>query len=146
MHDEKDIFWRKGNFATMKITQLIYTSALSSPAKVIAVPSILRGSRARNPLFGITGVLLFDGHHFCGWLEGEPHLINQLHRNIERDERHADFKVINHKETDGMRMFAGWSVGYSKDCVSGAIPELIKAPREKLGGSFSQLIRSFDLA
>ncbi len=130
----------------MKITQLVYTSALSSPAKVIAVPAILRGSRARNPLFGITGVLLFDGQHFCGWLEGAAHVIDQLHRNIEKDERHADFKVISLKEAESMRMFSGWSVGYSRDCASGAIPQLINAPREKFEGGLSQLARSFDLA
>ena len=129
----------------MKITQLIYTSALSSPAKVIAIPSILRGSRIRNFQHEITGVLLFDGHYFCGWLEGEENAINHLHQNIERDERHADFKVISYNDARNTRTFAGWSVGYSRDCPSSVIPALIDSPQEKISSGFTQFVSSFDL-
>lgn len=129
----------------MKITQLIYTSALSSPTNVIAMPSILRSSRIRNLHFGITGVLLFDGHHFCGWLEGDACSVSQLRQNIERDERQAGFKVIGLKYAENTRMFPGWSVGYSKDCTKGTIPGLINTPREKILNSFSQFVNEFDL-
>lgn len=128
-----------------KIVQLIYTSVLSPSTQISEVSSIIRGSRARNFNSGITGVLLFDGQHFCQCIEGDTDQVNQLSQNIKRDGRNVDFKVIYFNTAEDRRTFSNWRAGYPMQCAAAEMSKVIDAPQNKLFNDFMQMTASFDL-
>ena len=128
-----------------KIVQLIYSSVLSPSTKISEVSAIIRVSRARNFSAGITGVLLFDGQHFCQCIEGETEQVNQLCQNIKRDDRNVDFKVIFLSAVVDIRTFSNWRAGYPMECAISAMSHVIDAPQDKVLSIFMQTTASFDL-
>ncbi len=128
-----------------KIVQLIYTSVLSPSTKISEVSAIIRVSRSRNFKFGITGVLLFDGQHFCQCIEGETDQVNRLRLNIENDNRNVAFKVIYLDAIEDQRIFSNWRAGYPMECALGAMSDVMAAPHHKAVNVFKHLTASFDL-
>lgn len=128
-----------------KISQLVYTSTLSPSTLISEVSAIIRSSRSRNLNFGITGVLLFDGHHFCQSIEGEPYQVSVLIANIRNDCRNTDFKVIYLETTEGMRKFSNWRAGYPMECAPEVMEKVICARPDVLLDSFMQMTASYDL-
>jgi Sensors of blue-light using FAD len=76
-----------------------------------ALTALVRWSRERNESLGVTGLLLFDGYHFFGYLEGEPLLIEQLYAAIEADARHERLRQLARGPLD-VRCFERWFMGY----------------------------------
>lgn len=128
-----------------KIVQLIYSSVLSPSTKISEVSAIIRSSRTRNFSSGITGVLLFDGQHFCQCIEGEIAHVNQLSENIKKDSRNVDFKVIYLDTTKDTRSFSNWRAGYPMECAPGVMSNAIDAPQDAVLNVFMRMTASFDL-
>jgi hypothetical protein len=72
---------------------------------------IVATSRLRNPLFGITGALLFTGSHFAQVLEGEEDRISSLIAAITRDKRHTRLDIVS-RYPIVWRRFPDWSMAY----------------------------------
>lgn len=93
------------------LRRLLYVSRLQND-DITVVPTILKTARANNSIHGETGVLIFDGIHFAQLVEGTHDAIEQLRRNLERDKRHAEMRVLS----DGpavSRCFNQFRMGYA---------------------------------
>jgi hypothetical protein len=93
--------------------QLIYTSTLAPHVSPSCVEDIMRASRQKNPARGLTGLLLFDGRHFCQYLEGTRTNVVVMCGLIETDRRHSGFTVLHEGPLVGERLFADWSMAYA---------------------------------
>lgn len=67
----------------------IYCSRLAPCADYTAYAEICRAARRRHPPDSVSGVLLFDGHRFCQWLQGERGAVAALLHRIAKDTRHV---------------------------------------------------------
>ena len=92
--------------------QLIYTSSLAPATSVAHIATIVRRSRTRNAEQGITGTLVFDGQHFCQYLEGPAADVSNLAKRIAADIRHIDFVVRHEGPLDSPRRFPDKSLSY----------------------------------
>ena len=72
---------------------------------------ILRASRAENPHFGVTGVLVTNKRMFSQVIEGPPRLIKDLIGHISCDVRHEHMKIIGFHKSD-KRIFREWSMAF----------------------------------
>ncbi|WP_026224986.1 BLUF domain-containing protein [Methyloversatilis thermotolerans] len=93
--------------------QLIYTSTLAPHISPSCVVDIMLASRQKNPERGLTGLLLFDGRHFCQYLEGTRTNVVVMCGLIETDPRHSNFTVLHEGPLLGERLFADWSMAYA---------------------------------
>jgi hypothetical protein len=73
--------------------------------------AILGSSRANNPGYDITGVLLFDDQFFMQVLEGPSSKVELLYEIIARDMRHEAIEVIDFLPAE-TREYAGLSLAY----------------------------------
>ena len=92
--------------------QLLYVSRLAPGCTWEIVKEIVAASRKHNPAHGIGGALLFDGERFCQLIEGAEANVQALLRNIVRDPRHTDVKVLFEGESLGARAMPRWASGY----------------------------------
>ncbi|MEO5698467.1 MAG: BLUF domain-containing protein [Burkholderiaceae bacterium] len=100
---------------------LLYLSELAPDRSAGVVKDIFSLSRRRNPSYGITGALLFDGGRFCQLLEGPEKQVQRLMQCIREDERHVHVEVLGeHRKLDERRL-NGWRAGY---CDASALDTL----------------------
>jgi Sensors of blue-light using FAD len=74
--------------------QLLYLSHLVPSVRYDVFAGICQVSRHNNAQRQIAGVLLFDGHRFCQWLEGPAASIALVRGSIEKDPRHEFMSVL----------------------------------------------------
>lgn len=94
--------------------QLIYSSTLAPDASPSCVADIIRAARIKNPVRELTGLLVFDGRHFCQYLEGRRTDVVVMGGLIETDSRHTGFRILHEGPLEGPRLFADWSMGYAQ--------------------------------
>ncbi len=74
------------------------------------ITEILRVSRMKNTVRGITGVLMYYDGLFLQVLEGEAARLDELLETLRHDRRHHEVRVLL-DETISQRHFADWSMG-----------------------------------
>lgn len=94
------------------LTRLIYASEASGPLQASGVDDLLRTARAKNRLRDITGLLMFDQHHFLQALEGDRQQLSDLYGSLVRDPRHQRLVLLQCVPVDE-RQFADWSMGFA---------------------------------
>ena len=94
------------------LTTLLYVSELRDFGAG-EIDGICHQSRANNAHDGITGLLVFDGHAFCQFVEGPPDAIAALLERLERDPRHVKMRVLQHGPVGPGRRFPAWRLGYA---------------------------------
>jgi hypothetical protein len=92
------------------LVRLMYASRALPSVNQDELVSILRKSKAANPVAGITGVLCFSQGIFLQVLEGGRSAVNRLYNRVAADPRHTDVELMIYEEI-GERRFAGWSMG-----------------------------------
>jgi hypothetical protein len=102
---------------------LLYVSELKGD-DAGEIDRICRRSRANNERDDITGLLVFDGHAFCQFVEGPPHAIAALRERLELDPRHVRMRVLQHGPASPARRFATWRLGYAYSADPAAIARL----------------------
>lgn len=90
---------------------LLYISEFNIDFDITEIAKIIHIAREYNAIFGVTGVLAFDGEQFIQYIEGEDNAVLQLYRNIQADTRHSNLKLIS-SHTITQRLFPAWSMGY----------------------------------
>ncbi len=95
-----------------KLFELLYTSTLAPGTSVTEVPSIVATARLRNPPQELTGLLVFDGLHFCQHLEGPQRAVMSCIERIRQDLRHVDFEIVHHGDI-AQRRFRRFTMGYA---------------------------------
>ena len=95
-----------------KLHEILYLSRLAEDAPIRVVADIAARSRSANQMRDITGVLVFDGIHFCQQFEGSNFEVAALMERIRQDPRHTDVEVL-HQGPLAERRFSRWSLGYT---------------------------------
>ena len=85
------------------LLELLYVSVLAPHQRPTVVGQIVAQARARNAERGITGLLVFDGLHFCQHIEGPPEALRPLMERIRLDARHSDVQVLYEGPRDERR-------------------------------------------
>lgn len=89
--------------------RLLYISTARAVIDAAALQTIMKSARIANRAKGLTGLLIFDGHRFLQYLEGEEEIVRGLYAKIKTDARH--FAVVTLRESHGeYRQFAAWDM------------------------------------
>ena len=99
---------------------LLYVSEMSTP-DANELRRICEQSRANNLRDGITGLLVFDGHAFCQFVEGEERVVAALLGRLECDPRHRHMRLLQFGALTGPRRFPLWRLGYAYSADPSAI-------------------------
>ena len=91
---------------------LLYVSELAAGGAA-EIDQICRESPANNRRDRITGVLVFDGHAFCQFVEGRQRVIAALLARLEGDPRHRHMRLLQFGPLAGARRFPIWRLGYA---------------------------------
>ena len=94
------------------LVRLMYASRAVDAVDELALVAILKKSKERNALSGVTGVLCFcaNARIFLQVLEGGRGAVSALYNRIAQDARHRDVALLSYEEI-GERSFSGWSMG-----------------------------------
>ena len=92
--------------------EIIYVSTLATDAPVQVIADIAKRSRTNNRYADITGLLVFDGLHFCQQLEGGAREVDVVMARIRMDVRHSGMAVLHQGPLD-KRRFRRFSLGYT---------------------------------
>lgn len=95
----------------MELITLIYVSSSVTLLKKSEILDILNKSRDANGKKGITGILLYKSGNFMQVLEGDPAVVDELHRKISRDPRHTGIITLMRKPIIN-RSFSDWKMGF----------------------------------
>jgi len=102
---------------------LLYVSEMSAP-DAHEVRRICEQSRANNLRDHITGLLVFDGHAFCQFVEGRERVIAALLARLEGDPRHRHMRLLQFGPLAGARRFPIWRLGYAYSADPSAIARM----------------------
>lgn len=114
---------------------LLYVSEHSS-GDASDVGRICHQSRVNNERDGITGLLVFDGHAFCQFVEGPRAAVVDLRDRLERDPRHRHMRVIFLGPSAWPRRFTSWRCGYSYVADPAAIARIATASGDAAVAAF----------
>ncbi|MBG6075862.1 BLUF domain-containing protein [Polaromonas sp. CG_9.11] len=89
-----------------------YVSTLADDAPVRVVAHSAMQSRSHNQQSDITGLLVFDGLHFCQQHEGCAHKVAAVMARIQGDPRHRNVEVLHQGPLD-QRRFRRFRLGYT---------------------------------
>ncbi len=92
--------------------QLLYVSRLVAGVRYDVFSPICQVSRRRNAELSLAGVLLFDGHRFCQWLEGPPESLARVRGSISTDPRHEFMTVLVDRTQPLVIAKEPWQAGY----------------------------------
>jgi hypothetical protein len=104
-HDEP-----QGAFNERLIFNLVYCSQATAGVGSADVDTIIATSRRRNPVLGITGILVFGGGVFFQWIEGPKAEVMGLASRIEADPRHEMMTILSTDEEVRERIFPTWDM------------------------------------
>ena len=93
----------------MPLKSLTYISVASPTLSAADVYAIHSTATHLNALDGVTGLLIYNGRHFCQLVEGVESAIDDLVARLRRDSRHSEI-VIEDERTISEREFPGWSM------------------------------------
>lgn len=95
----------------------VYLSDVSPEFEPYQMGTLAQQARIKNRMLDITSLLLFDGLHFCQYLEGPEAAVHQLMREIGRDARHCTLRTLGEGLSSNPRRLPddGLLVGYSTD-------------------------------
>lgn len=94
----------------MHLVSMIYASRTKDVDDDV-IDDILHKARTKNPIYDLTGVLLYNSTYFVQCLEGSRSNINRLYNVIAQDPRHEDPIILEYHEILA-RSFSRWSMAY----------------------------------
>lgn len=126
------------------LQEIIYVSTLAADVPVRVVADIAVKARCRNKDADITGLLIFDGLHFCQQLEGVAAKVAEVMARIRLDPRHHGVFIV-HQGPLAQRRFCRFSLGYT----SAEDVELLKRLQQLQGQAavkaFMDLLAGLDM-
>ena len=127
-----------------KLYEILYVSTIAPNVSASVVADIVAKARLHNNSLDITGLLVFDGMHFCEHMEGrEADVLAQLAR-IREDKRHADLRVVHQGPLAGRR-FSRFSMGYTTLDDDDTLEQLQTMKGQPAVDTFLTLLSSLDL-
>jgi hypothetical protein len=89
---------------------LVYCSRATAGVDEAAVARIIESAHRHNPVYGITGLLVFGSGIFFQWLEGPREAVLQLMARLQKDPRHKNVVTISEGEEVRERLFPDWDM------------------------------------
>jgi len=89
---------------------LVYCSRATAGVDDAAVARIVESARRWNPVYGITGLLVFGSGIFFQWLEGPRDAVTQLMAMLQKDPRHENVVPLSEGEEVRERLFPDWDM------------------------------------
>ncbi|MCF2856141.1 BLUF domain-containing protein [Pseudoalteromonas sp. SMS1] len=94
----------------MDLIELIYISTVATPLSDDDLEMLRSQCAAANQLQGISGMLLYDRHHFMQVIEGDKSKVEQLFERIKSDKRHTEVSALICNPIE-KRNFRRWAMG-----------------------------------
>lgn len=91
--------------------QITYRSLARPDIRPGDIDEILRVSKQKNSLRGITGCLVFNQGYFVQILEGPERYVKEVYATIKQDTRHSLVEVLSEGEIPE-RLFDKWEMAY----------------------------------
>ena len=127
-----------------QLHEFLYFSKLAADAPIHVVADIARKSRIANRSRDITGLLIFDGMHFCQQFEGSDTEVAGLMERIRQDPRHTNIELLHYGPL-AERRFKRWSLGYTLMDDVDALARLEQLRGQAAVDAFMGMISSLDL-
>jgi len=89
---------------------LVYCSRAATGVGEADVARIIESARHWNPVYGITGLLVFGGGIFFQWLEGPRENVLRLMTILKADPRHESVVSLSEGEEVRERLFPDWDM------------------------------------
>ncbi len=89
---------------------LVYCSRAAVGIDDADVNRIVESARRWNPVFGITGLLVFGSGVFFQWLEGPRENVLHLMSLLKADPRHESVVLLSESEEVRERLFPDWDM------------------------------------
>lgn len=93
--------------------ELLYFSVLAPNQTPTVVGQIVAQARRRNTERDITGLLVFDGIHFCQHIEGPRDAVLTLLESLQQDARHTDLRVV-YESARTERRYRRFDLGFAQ--------------------------------
>lgn len=129
---------------TSGLHEILYVSTLASDAPIRVVADIAAKSRSANLSRDITGLLVFDGMHFCQQFEGSDIEVSALMGRIRQDPRHTNIEMLHHGPL-AERRFRRWSLGYTSVDDVEAFERLKRLRGQTAVDAFMGMLSSLDV-
>lgn len=124
--------------------EILYVSKLAADAPIRVVADIAVKSRSANHSRDITGLLVFDGMHFCQQFEGSDVEVSALMERIRRDPRHTNVEVLHHGPL-AKRRFRSFSLGYTSVEDVEELQRLEQLQGQAAIDAFAAMLSSLDI-
>ena len=92
------------------IHNIVYCSQAAQHMDKQALEKIIATARHHNPIFGITGLLVFGSGIFFQWLEGPKDNVTSLFEIISKDPRHSNVVLLTKEDEFRERLFPNWDM------------------------------------
>jgi Sensors of blue-light using FAD len=129
---------------TSTLYEALYVSTIAPTASFSVVSEIAGKSRVYNAARGLTGLLIFDGAHFCQQIEGSQREVLRLIELISSDSRHTDVTVFYHGVL-AERRFRSFALAFTDGEDIDALPRLAQLEGKVGLAAFIELTRSIEL-
>lgn len=117
---------------------LVYCSRAAEGVGDADIARILASARRRNPMLGVTGVLVYGSGVFFQMLEGPREHVVRLMDLLRGDPRHTGIVVLNEMEDVRERLFPSWDMELA---TSDSIREvLLDARGDAVAGAQAQAL------
>lgn len=128
----------------LPLYEFLYCSTLATDQSPMVIAQILARARPHNAAHGITGLLVFDGQHFCQHLEGPRAPLEALMVRIADDPRHTGL-CIAHEGPLVARRYQRFAMGYAQAEGPGQIGALFALRDAAALARFLELRPGFDV-
>jgi len=92
------------------IHNIVYCSQAAQHMDKEGLEKIIATAKHHNPIFGITGLLVFGSGIFFQWLEGPRDNVTSLFEIISADLRHSNVVLLTKEDEFRDRLFPNWDM------------------------------------
>lgn len=113
----------------MTFKTVLYVSKAQRYKAHAQLKTLVPRARAVNQKLDITGLLMFDGHHYAQLLEGPPKAIDAVMARIALDPRHSRLQVLSDDRRKD-RSYVGFPLTYLyEERLRGLVTKLVDGKR-----------------
>jgi GMP synthase PP-ATPase subunit len=107
-----------------KLYSWLYISKPIEHIEFTVIQKALTSASRRSREHGLSGVLIYDQHHFIHYIEGKQSSITMLRNKMESDKKQHRIHTVTFEEID-KRRFKNWTMSYiNQGTYSQIIPSL----------------------
>lgn len=128
-----------------ELHEILFTSILAPDQTPNVVGQIVSQARAAHAEHGITGLLVFDGLHFCQHLEGPTWALMRVIDQATQDPRHTALRVL-HEGALGGRHYPRFDMGFAEVEGPDSLAELLQLDGEAALAKFVAMRPRFDIS